>query len=109
MGYQERRVKLFGEQAAPHLEPGEQIQTAFIAVTGGWIFTVPWTVVVTDRAILVVRGGQAVRGPRDVAFDEPKGLYHRIRLDREYKVHRQFYKEVVAADAALREMRGGGR
>ncbi|WP_432947446.1 hypothetical protein ACQPXM_10940 [Kribbella sp. CA-253562] len=105
MGYQERRAKAIAEQAAPHLEPGEQIQTGFLAVTGGAIFNVGWWVVVTDRAILVVRRGQAVRGPRDVLFGEPKGVYHSITLDQQYRVHRQYYPELLAADEALRQMR----
>lgn len=53
MGYRERRGALIAKRAAPHLEPGEQIQTGFIAQTGRWIFTVPVaTFVATDRAIL---------------------------------------------------------
>ncbi|ONI75823.1 hypothetical protein BWI15_08400 [Kribbella sp. ALI-6-A] len=107
MGYQERRAKQIAAQAAPHLEPGEQIQTGFLAVTGGAIFNTGWWVVVTDRAILVVRRGQSVRVPRDVVFGEPKGVYHPIVLDQRYRVHRQFYQELVAADEALRQMRAG--
>ncbi len=30
MGYQERRVKLIAKRAAPHLEPGERVQTGFL-------------------------------------------------------------------------------
>lgn len=109
MGYQERRVELIATRAAPHLEPGEQIQTGFIAQTGSLIFTARvWTFVVTDRAILVVRGGHALRVPRDVLFGEPTGMYHSIQLDRTYRVHRQYYKEVAAADEALREMQSRG-
>ncbi|GAA1559212.1 hypothetical protein [Kribbella lupini] len=113
MGYQERRVKMIAAQAAPHLELGEQIQTGFIALTGPGIFTTPWTVVVTDRSILVVHRGQVRRGPRDVVFGEPKGLHHTIHLDRAYKVNRQFYPELATADEALRKMQstdpGDGR
>ncbi|RZQ61262.1 hypothetical protein [Amycolatopsis suaedae] len=102
MGYQQRRAELVAKRAAPHLEPGERIQTGFIAVTGSGIFTVPAaTIVVTDRAILVVTRDGARRFPRDIRFGTPSGLYHRIELDRPYKVHRQFFAEVVAADEAL--------
>ncbi|MEO3928783.1 hypothetical protein ABGB07_33725 [Micromonosporaceae bacterium B7E4] len=106
MGYKERRVKIIATRAAPHLEPGEQIQTGFITVTGSGIFTVPAeTFVVTDRAILIVGRGEAQRLPRDFWFGKPTGMYHKIELDRTYKVHRQWYQEVITADEALREMR----
>jgi hypothetical protein len=109
MGYQERRVELIAKRAAPHLEPGEQIQTGFIAQSGSWIFTVRvWTFVATDRAILIVGQGAVQRLPRDLRFGEPTGMYHKIELDRTYKVHRQYYSEITAADAALREIQGRG-
>jgi hypothetical protein len=109
MGYRERRIALIAKRAAPHLEPGEQIQTGFIAQTGRWIFTVPVaTFVATDRAILVVGRDGVQRLPRDFRFGEPTGLYHLIELDRTYKVHRQYYPEITAADEALREMRSRG-
>jgi hypothetical protein len=107
VGYKERRAKMIATQAAPHLEPGEQIQTGFITVTGSGILTVPAeTFVVTDRAIIIVGRGEAQRLPRDFWFGKPTGMYHKIELNRTYKVHRQWYQEVVAADEALREMRG---
>jgi hypothetical protein len=109
MGYRERRAELLAERAAPHLETGEQIQTGFIAQTGWFIFTVPIaTFVVTDRAILVLGGTGVQRLPRDFRFGEPTGLYHRIELDRTYKVHRQYHGEIRAADEALREMKARG-
>jgi hypothetical protein len=97
---------MIAAQAAPHLEPGEQVQTGFSTVTGSGIFTVPAeTIVVTDRAILIVgRGGEVKRLPRDFRFGKPTGLHHKIELDRTYKVHRQWYEEVIAADEALRGM-----
>jgi hypothetical protein len=102
MGYRERRVELIAKRAAPHLEPGEQIQTGFIAQTGSSIFTTRvWTFVVTDRAILIVGRDGAQRVPRDFRFGEPAGMYHKIELDRTYKVHRQYYAEITAADEAL--------
>jgi hypothetical protein len=104
VGYKERRAKMLATRAAPHLEPGEQIQTGFITQTSG-IFTVPTgTFVVTDRAILIVAGGEAQRLPRDFRFGKPTGLYHSFELGRTYKVHRQWYPEVILADEALREM-----
>jgi hypothetical protein len=106
---------MIATRAAPHLQPGEQIQTGFIAQTRRPIVallliaaTRVWTIVVTDRAILAVHGGQAHRLPRDVRFGEPAGIYHAIQLDRTYWVHRQYYKELAAADEALRAMRPGG-
>jgi hypothetical protein len=44
------------------------------------------------------------RLPRDFRFGEPTGMYHKIELDRRYKVHRQYYPEITAADEALRAM-----
>ncbi len=102
MGYRERRVEMIARAAAPYLEPGEQIRTGFMTVTGSGIITVPAeTIVVTDRAILVVGRSGAQRLPRDFRFGKPTGLYHTFELDRTYKVHRQWFKEVVAADEAL--------
>lgn len=102
VGYKERRAKMIATLAAPHLEPGEQIQTGFVTLAGTGIFTVPAeTFVVTDRAILVLGRGQAQRLPRDFRFGKPTGLYYKFGLDRTYKVHRQWYPEVIAADEAL--------
>jgi hypothetical protein len=109
MGYRERRVELIAKVAAPHLEPGEQIQTGFIALTGWWIFTVPVaTFVATDRAILIVGRDGVQRLPRDVHLGEPTGMYHRIELDRTYMVHRQYFSEITSANEALREMQARG-
>ncbi|MFY7068241.1 hypothetical protein ACOQFV_20480 [Nocardiopsis changdeensis] len=109
MGYRERRAAMVAERAAPHLEPGERVQTGFIALTGSGIFTVPAaTFVVTDRAILVVDREGAQRLPRDFHFGDPAGFYHRIEYGGAYKVHRQFYPEVNAANEALRQMRARG-
>jgi hypothetical protein len=35
---------------------------------------------------------------------EPTGMYHKVEFDRAYKVHRQYYPEITAADEALRAM-----
>jgi hypothetical protein len=105
VGYKERRAKMIAARAAPHLEPGEQVQTGFITLAGSGIFTVPAeTFVVTDRAIIIVGGDEVRRIPRDFWFGKPIGLYHKFEVDRRYKVHRQWYKEVIAADEALRRM-----
>jgi hypothetical protein len=103
VGYKERRAKKIATLAEPHLEPGEQIQTGFMTIKGSGIFTWPaeWFVV-TDRAILIVGRREVQRLPRDFWFGKPTGLYHMIELDRTYKVHRQWYQEVIAADEALR-------
>lgn len=107
MGYRERRVRMIADRAAPYLEPGEQIQTGFMTLAGSGIFTVPTeTIVVTDRAILVVGRHDAQRLPRALWFGKPTGIYYTFVLDRPFKVHRQWFKEVVAADEALRAMRG---
>lgn len=109
MGYRERRVKLIADRAAPHLEPGEQIQTGFIAQSGSGLFSAQvWTFIVTDRAILIVGYGDVQRLPRDFCFGKPTGMYHKIELDRTYKVHRQYYGEVTTADEALRELQDRG-
>jgi hypothetical protein len=62
--------------------------------------------VVTDRAILIVGRDTVQRLPRDFSFGRPTGLYHEFELDRTYKVHRQWYPEVIAADEALRASGG---
>ncbi|MFD7057970.1 hypothetical protein [Streptomyces sp. NPDC059906] len=109
MGHQERRVELIAKRAAPHLEPGEQIQTGFIAQSGSTVFTTRvWTFVATDRAVLVIGRGGVQRLPRNTSFGEPTGMYHKIELDRTYKVHRQYFPEISTADRALRKMQTGG-
>lgn len=66
----------------------------FIAQTGSLIFTARvWTAVVTDRAILVVRGGHARRVRRDTLFGEPTGMYHAI----------QFAKRIECIGSATRK------
>ena len=106
MGYKERRAKMIAKVAAPHLKRGERIQTGFGTVIGPGIFTKPgeW-IIATNRGVLVVGPGTALRFPRDIRFGKPTGIYHRIQLDRPYKVHRQWYPEVIAADEALQKAR----
>lgn len=113
-------------RAAPYLEPGEQIQVVFLAQSGPspwWILLSVWiviftagyrTVVVTDRAIVLLRNGRllstfpkalALRGPR-VYLGEPSGLWGSIQLDRRYWVHKRFHKDVAAANAMMQQAHG---
>jgi len=109
------------ERARPYLEPGETIQSVFIAQSGPSpylmflsalivIFTASYaTVVVTDRAIVVLRNGRFngkptglhQRGPRNVRLGQPSGIWQKITLDKPYWVHRRFHKDLAAADDAL--------
>jgi hypothetical protein len=68
------------------------------------------TVVVTDKAIVVLRNGRLsgtrakgvrLRGPRNVWLGQPRGMWASIQLDKKYWVHKRFHKDVLAADAAL--------
>jgi hypothetical protein len=61
-----------------------------------------WTFVATDRAILIIGRGGARRLRRDLCFGTPTGTYHKIKLDRTYKVHRQYFPETSAAGQARR-------
>jgi hypothetical protein len=118
------REKL-AERAAPYLEPGERIQSVFLAQSGPspyWSLLTYWitifkagfaTIVVTDRAIVVLKNGRLTgskaksllaRGPRNVWLGTPTGLWGQIQLDQRYWVHKRFHKDVVAADDALRAM-----
>jgi hypothetical protein len=112
-------------RAAPYLEPGEQIQAVFLAQSGPspyWIllsvliviFAAGYSiVVVTDRAIVVLRAGRMLptfpkrvhlRGPRTVWFAQPQGLWGKVQLDRRYWVHKRFHKDVAAANQMLQMM-----
>ncbi|ALG08287.1 hypothetical protein AOZ06_16455 [Kibdelosporangium phytohabitans] len=108
MGYLERRAAMVAKQAAPHLRPGEQLQTGFVAATGWFIFKVPTWVIVTDRSIVVLARQGVQRRSREIYSGKPARLYHAITLDRSYKVHRDYYKELVIADEALRAMQSRG-
>jgi hypothetical protein len=112
-------------RAAPYLEPGEQIQAVLLAQSGPspyWIFLSSLVVlfgagyvivVVTDRALVVLRAGRMSpsfpkrvhsRGPRTVWLDQPHGLWGKVHLDRRYWVHKRFHKDVAAANAMLQSM-----
>jgi len=116
------------QRATPYLEPGEQIQAIFLAQSGPspyWIILSTLivifgagyhTVVVTDRAIVILRNGRLtgtfpqsvhLRGPRNVVLGTPTGIWGKIHLDTRYWVHKRFHKDVQAADAALVAMGGG--
>lgn len=118
------REKL-AERARPHLEPGEQIQSIFLAQGGPspyWILLSNWIVifgakyrivVVTDRAIVLLRAGRIastkpkkveLRWQRNVWLGQLSGLWGQVTLDRRYWVHKRFHKDVAAADEALRAM-----
>jgi hypothetical protein len=110
------------QRAVPFLEPGEQIQAIFIAQSGAapyWSFLSTWfvllvrgyvTVVATDRAIVVLRNGWLTSArPRSLQarlprqpMAEPSCLWARLELDgTRYWLHRRFYKDVRAANAAI--------
>ncbi|HEY8524709.1 MAG TPA: hypothetical protein VIL48_07095 [Acidimicrobiales bacterium] len=113
------------DRMQPFLEPGEQVQHAFIVQTGPspyWMlltslvmFTTKWYVVaVTDRAIVVARAPwwmaskpkQVVaRLPRNTQLGPVSGLWAGpLYLTPDGKkswVHKRFHKDVEAADAAL--------
>jgi len=113
------------QRAQPYLEPDEQIQSIFLAQSGPspyWMVLTYWivvfaagysTVVVTDKAIVVLRNGRLsgtrakgvrLRGPRNVWLGQPRGMWGSIQLDKKYWVHKRFHKDVLAADAALAAM-----
>jgi hypothetical protein len=110
------------ERATPFLEPGEQIQSVFLAQSGAspyWVFLTYWiviltagyaTIVVTDRAVVVLRNGRLTgskaksllaRLPRQ-PMDSPSGLWGQVHLGgTRYWVHKRFHKDVEAANAAI--------
>jgi hypothetical protein len=108
--------------AAPFLEPGEQIQSIFLAQSGAspyWRFLSSWivvltagyaTVVVTDRSVVVLRNGRLMGNrPKSVLarlprqpLDDPSGLWGKLNLNgTRYWVHLRFHKDVKAANAAI--------
>lgn len=109
------------KNAAPYLHPGERIETAFPAQSSGTaafmltqplflLFNTYYTVVVTDRRILVARSGKIIATrfkehlydlPRAIHLGEPKGLlFFRLQnLSVKLHVHRQFFKDVRQINA----------
>jgi hypothetical protein len=107
------------ENAAPHLQPGETVQSVFCAQTTSAYFALisVWiilltnayrVVVVTDRRILVCSSGrfrmtpvkQILREiPRGTRIGPPSGLWWRCdSLGERLYVHKRFHKDVNAAD-----------
>jgi hypothetical protein len=88
------------QRATAFLEPGEQIQSVFLAQSGPspyWSFLTSWiviiaagyaTIVVTDRAIIVLRNGRLLgsRAKGQIArlqrqpMDNPSGLWGKVNL-----------------------------
>ena len=106
----------------PFLEPGESIEEVFPAQAaspwmvglGGGLFIVllgqPRTIVVTDRAVVVLRQSKAsltpkgvlARLPRNTRIGPVSGLWAKTELNgQRLWIHRRFHKDVTAADAAL--------
>lgn len=110
------------QRATPFLEPGEQIQAVIYCQSGAspyWSVISTWIVlltagyhvlVVTDRAIVVLRSGRfrstfpktlTARLPRQ-PLDEPSGLWGQVHAGgTRYWVHKRFHKDVRAANAAI--------
>jgi hypothetical protein len=109
--------------AAPHLRPGETIQASFVAQRGNpswfllsyWIIVVKgyYAVVATDQRILVFRTSGFSTSkfkslhtelPRSTTLGEPSGkVNYRLSLAGENVwVHRRFWNDVRAVDAAIR-------
>ncbi len=111
------------ERVQPFLEPGEQVQQVFLAQSGPnpnlvflsylvMFFSSYSVIAVTDRAVLVCKAslwGQAK--PKSVTERLPRqthigpvegGLWSRTNLPGgKTWVHRRFYHDVQAADAAV--------
>jgi hypothetical protein len=107
--------------AAPYLRPTETVQAVFGAQTGdnllllgGWILFIIVNkyriVAATNERILVLDSGKwSIKKARGVVTELPRatklgpgtGLWHKIAVgDETLRVHRRFFKDVDAADAA---------
>ena len=107
--------------AAPFLQPGEQIESIFAAqTTSAWFALISYwiivlrnsyrVVIVTDRRILLARSGrftitpvkEIVREvPRATQFGPPSGLWFKTEaLGETLYIAKRFHKDVIAADAA---------
>lgn len=115
------------QNAQPFLEPGEQVHHAFAAQSG----LSPWLgggalalaaikhhgIIVTDRAIVVVRTGKMAAGdvkeverrlPRSTQIGPVKGIWAKTNtLGEKMYIHKRFHKDVEAADAELAAGAGG--
>jgi hypothetical protein len=114
------------DRMQPFLEPGEQVQQAFLAQTGPspwWmfltsfiLFATKWYVVaVTDRSIVIARSPWwmstkpkelVARLPRAVQLGPVNGLwagpFYLTPDGKKAWVHKRFHKDIEAADMALR-------
>jgi hypothetical protein len=107
--------------AAPYLQPGEEIEAIFAAqTTSAWFALISYwiiilrnsyrVVVVTNRRILLCRSGrftvtpvtQVLRElPRETRFGPPSGLWFKTdALGEVIYIAKRFHKDVEAADAA---------
>jgi hypothetical protein len=108
--------------AAPYLKPGETVQAIFGAQTasnyallGGWILFIVLNnyriVAATNERILVLDAGKwSMARARGVVMELPRStrigptsgaLWHRVEVGSEtLRVHRRFFKDIEAADAA---------
>ena len=108
--------------AAPYLRPGEPVQAIFagqtasqyLAALGGILFFLSLNryriFVVTPNRILVLDAGKfstkRAKGlvaelPRSTRLGPGSGIWHRIQVGQEkLRVHRRFFKDLEAADAA---------
>jgi hypothetical protein len=108
--------------AAPFLQPGEEIQAVFGAqTTSQWFALISYwiiifknayrVIVVTDRRIIVGRSGRVTTTPiKEVLREIPRatrigpasGLWYKTEaLGEKMYIHKRFHKDVAAADAAL--------
>src|SRR5436853_4933956 len=109
------------ERVQPLLEPGENVQSVFLAQQGpspywGFLSSLVfflqkyYVVAVTDRRIAFFRSGAWTpakpRGldktfPRETRFGDPHGLWQKLELGGErFWVHTRFHKDLQAADGA---------
>ena len=110
------------ERSYPMLEPGEQIHHVFMAQTGPnpwlgaltnlmWFWVKTYVIVVTDRAIVVLRASTWVpskpkafykRLPRVTVLGPVDGLWGKMSIEGErFYVHKRFHKDVTAADQQI--------
>jgi hypothetical protein len=109
--------------AAPHLRPGEEIQAVIPAQTlsgylmfFGLIFSFLngyRVIIATDQRVMLCRSGRntlaPVRGvlrelPRQTVIGPAHGLWYRPQsIGEKLYIHRRFFADVAAADAALPE------
>jgi hypothetical protein len=111
------------DSVTPYLKPGEQVQAVIGAQTASqWLaaltgifvflgFNRYRIIAVTPARILVLDAGKtSMKTARGVVMELPRatrlgpgtGLWHRIPAGQEtLRVHRRFFKDVEAADAAM--------